>query len=117
MNGCIERTYIEGNKEITLFIRDDEIIAKRVKTKYYERWYRDGKLHRDGVLPAVTWYEDGQKFCERWFRNGELHRDGDAPAEINYENNEIIQEYWYRDGKYYDPAAQSDAIEVGLVKI
>ena len=39
-------------------------------------WYRNGKRHRDGDLPAVE-HQDGSK---GWFRNGQIHRDGDQPA-------------------------------------
>jgi hypothetical protein len=44
-------------------------------------WYKYGKLHRDGDLPAVE-YPNGTK---KWFKNGVLHRDNDLPA-VEYPN-------------------------------
>ena len=40
-------------------------------------WYnQQGKLHREGGLPAIE-YADGGKV---WFVNGQLHREGGLPA-------------------------------------
>ena len=39
-------------------------------------WYKNGKLHRDGDLPAIEW-ANGEK-C--WYKNGYRHRDNDLPA-------------------------------------
>jgi hypothetical protein len=41
--------------------------------KYY---CKNGKLHRDGDLPAIEKLDGGKLY----FKNGELHRDGDLPA-------------------------------------
>jgi hypothetical protein len=41
-------------------------------------WYKEGKRHRDGDLPAVI-YSDGN---QHWYKEGKLHRDGDLPAVI-----------------------------------
>jgi len=41
-------------------------------------WYKDGKKHRDGDLPARISVDGTQK----WYKDGELRRDGDLPAQI-----------------------------------
>jgi hypothetical protein len=56
-----------------------------------EYWV-DGKLHRDGGLPAVE-YTSGKK--EYWV-DDKLHRDGGLPA-VEYTDG--TKEYWVR-GKY-----------------
>ena len=43
----------------------------------------EGKLHRDGDLPAFITY-DGKGYC--WYRNGNFHRDHNLPAEIHFDN-------------------------------
>ena len=53
-------------------------------TKYY---YKNGKLHRDGDLPAIE-YTNGRK-C--YYKNGEFHRDGDLPA---IEESDGTKQYW-----------------------
>ena len=45
---------------------------------FYQLWYRDGKRHRDGDLPAFI--SDDNK--QIWYKNGIRHRDGDKPAYI-----------------------------------
>ena len=42
-------------------------------------WHQNGKLHRDGDLPA--WI--GADGSLEWYQNGEEHRDGDRPAFIS----------------------------------
>jgi hypothetical protein len=51
-------------------------------------WYRHGKRHRDGDLPALI---DSFGMC--WYINDELHRDDDKPAVID--NMGIC---WYNHG-------------------
>lgn len=59
-------------------------------------WYKNGKLHRDSDLPAVT-----NAHGESWFKNGILHREGNRPA--------IIFHNWYsffKNGiEYEDPVS------------
>ena len=82
-----------------------------------QRWYRDGKLHRDGDLPAIIfadgsqcWYKYGRRHrsgdlpaeiwaygTQRWYKDGKLHRDGDLPAEIRTDG----AQFWYKDGHRY----------------
>lgn len=82
-----------------------------------QRWYNEGKLHRDGDLPAVIWPSGRQQ----WYKNGEIHREGDKPAVIyafgclaryldkdidcvqepfRY-NNEKCTQKWYKFGKLH----------------
>ena len=61
-------------------------------------WYKDGKLHRDGDLPAIEW-ADGTR---SWYKNDERHRDGDLPA-IKRANGD---RFWYKDGVEYFPESK-----------
>ena len=64
-----------------------------------KEWYKNGKYHRDGDLPAIE-YADGDKY---WWKNGKLHRDGDLPA-IEYAKGKKYKKYWYKNGKEYYPS-------------
>lgn len=67
------------------------------------RWYLDGKLHREGDLPA--WIDaDGDQW---WFQNGLRHRDGDQPAWIS--QDESTKE-WYQNGKLHRDGDQPAVI-------
>ena len=71
-------------------------------------WYRDGKVHRDGDLPArivqsyiKKLYKNGdppklilQDYSKEWYKNGKLHREGDLPAWI-----QGVRQGWYKNGK------------------
>jgi hypothetical protein len=57
------------------------------------RWYRYGKIYRDGDLPAAIFNTGTQHWCQ----NGKCHRDGGLPA-IIHDNGTL---YWYRKGKYH----------------
>ena len=59
-------------------------------TKYY---YKNGDLHRDGNLPAIEW-TSGSKY---YYKNGELHRDGNLPA-IEYSDGD---KSYYKNGIRY----------------
>jgi hypothetical protein len=56
-------------------------------------WYKEGKLHRDGDLPAAI-YASG---IQCWYKKGKRHRDGDLPA-IIYANG---HQSWYKEGERY----------------
>jgi hypothetical protein len=45
-------------------------------------------LHRDGDRPAI---DDGDIY-EKWYKNGVLHRDGELPAVLSKRN--IFSEWW-----------------------
>ena len=55
-------------------------------------WYKNGKRHRDGDLPAETINHQGN-VSKKWFINGKLHRD-DGPAVINFHGTQT----WYKNG-------------------
>lgn len=65
----------EGERP-TYFTRD-----KNTGVVTYERWEKDGKLHREGG-PAIIKrdFETGEVFHEEWLRNGLHHRDDGGPA-------------------------------------
>ena len=58
-----------------------------------ENWYFNGKLHRDGVKPAI--YNKDMTIV-KYYKHGNLHRDGDLPASI--ENGRTS---YYRNGKLH----------------
>jgi len=58
-----------------------------------QAWFKEGKQHRDGDLPAVICVDGSQD----WFKDGEKHRDGDLPAEIWADGSQ----YWYKYGKLH----------------
>ncbi|MBD3198236.1 MAG: hypothetical protein GF317_24515 [Candidatus Lokiarchaeota archaeon] len=74
--------------------------------KWYEYWYKDGKLDRkDG--PAVQhwyengqkWYNNGQKEHEAWYKDGKLDRKDGPAVQHWYVNGQKSFEYWYLNGK------------------
>jgi hypothetical protein len=80
-----------------------------------QEWYKEGKLHRDGDLPATIyvngdqyWYKEGKRHRDddlpavihangdqSWYKEGKIHRDGDLPA-VNFKNE---YQSWYKEGK------------------
>ena len=54
-------------------------------------WYKEGKMHRDGDQPAIIFVNGTQ----RWYKEGNLHRDGDKPAIIFANGNQE----WWKEGK------------------
>ena len=57
-------------------------------------WYENGRLHRDGGLPAVA-SADGTSMA--WYRNGKLQRDGGLPARVCTLEDGTLVEEWYDD--------------------
>ena len=49
-----------------VFTIDVKVYEVKVCEDGTKKWYMNGKLHREGGLPAVEW-SDGQK---EWYRNG-----------------------------------------------
>jgi hypothetical protein len=43
-------------------------------------WFRKGRLHRGGDLPAFIDFEDNISW---WYQNGRLHRAGGRPALVS----------------------------------
>lgn len=60
-----------------------------------EKHYLDGKLHRDGDLPAIIY--PPSKGGKSWWKNGKPHRDGDLPAMITPNGTKC----WYKEGKLH----------------
>jgi hypothetical protein len=58
-----------------------------------QKWYKEGKLHRDGDLPAAI-SSDGD---QQWYKEGEIHRDGDLPAIILSNGDQE----WYKEGEIH----------------
>jgi antitoxin component YwqK of YwqJK toxin-antitoxin module len=56
-----------------------------------QEWYKNGKLHREGDLPAII-YSGGTQI---WYKNGKQHREGDLPAFINVDG----RQEWYKNGE------------------
>lgn len=64
-----------------------------------KQWYQHGRLHRtDG--PAEIWEPGKDMYKERWFKNGKVHRDGDEPA-VTYQSGTqewVKNNKWHREG-------------------
>ena len=79
---------------------DEPAVANSIS----KMWYKDGKKHRDGDLPAVE-ESNGTKW---WYRNDKVHRDGDFPA-VEISNG---LKYWCKEGNFHRegdlPAIESD---------
>ncbi len=69
---------------VNLYQNETEYVEDKKDGRF---WYKNGKLHRDGDLPAVE-HVSGIKV---WYLNGLLHRDGDLPAVV-YPDGSV--EYW-----------------------
>jgi hypothetical protein len=63
-----------------------------------KQWWVNGKLHRDGDLPAVIKYEDGKLSYEGWFENGLEHRIG-SPSSIFYTDGIKPNTFWRVNGE------------------
>jgi hypothetical protein len=84
-NGTYKVWYKQGK------IHRDNDLPAISRNESYQEWYKDGELHRDGDLPAIIGSDNHQE----WYVNGEVHRDGDLPAVIY---GEIRQ--WYKNGVF-----------------
>ena len=106
INGGINVVIIEIMFFITLLmpIYTVDIICDRTKM-----WYKNGKYHRDGDLPAIE-FNNGTKY---WYKNDKYHRDGDLPA-IEYANGYKL---WYKNGIKYYPIIQLIVINIIKIKI
>lgn len=63
-------------------------------------YYKDGKLHRDGDLPAVVQvWKDGRTF-HAYFKEDNLHRDGDLPGTIIFnKSGDVEVAKWVTEGR------------------
>jgi hypothetical protein len=55
-----------------------------------QEWYQHGLCHRDGDLPAAVWPDR----LQAWYHHGQLHRDGDLPAVVWSDGHQE----WYQRG-------------------
>ncbi len=100
MEDCTVTTETIEGVHYTYYTKNGIVVAecrKSVEDFYnIERWYRDGKIHREDA-PAEIWLR-GQLTYELWYRDGKVHRE-DGPTQISYYRGQKIMEYWHRDGK------------------
>ena len=80
-----------------------QFIQRSTGTVVSEVWYRFGKEHRDGDLPARIYrsHDTGRIVHEEYMKNGMTHRET-GPAIINYHpdtGRPYRWEYWYNDRK------------------
>lgn len=91
----IKMERINRSVSVYCYKEKEEVEVKEYKDNYgktvCKEWRKEGKLHRDGDLPAVE-YIRGSK---QWWKNGVPHRDGDLPAVI-YANG---RKEWWKHGK------------------
>jgi hypothetical protein len=64
-----------------------------------QQWWKHGKRHRDGDLPAVMW-PSGARF---WYQHGQQHRDGDLPAVVHTSGTQKWWKQWWVDGVQQTP--------------
>lgn len=101
----------------TIWIRDGHVLCRFSNLTKKESWYdSDGRLHRDGDLPAEI---DHRGHMKRWYthgvltkvltfvgllyhydKDGKIHREGDLPAVYDESDEDGIKQ-WYRHGKMY----------------
>ena len=91
------RTYRNG-----LLHSYDDVPAVELLVNFPKKmWYKDGKYHRDGDLPAITSKSNTEWYPE-WYQNGKRHREGGLPAVI-YQGVVGVFPYsyteWWVDGK------------------
>lgn len=68
-----------------------------------EKWYKDGKLHRNDGPALITYGKSSKPIYEKWYKDGQLHRT-DAPALIMYgKSGKPILEEYYQNGKLLNP--------------
>lgn len=78
--------YTESENKYHSFDDRPAVIYNNGSSRY---WYRNGKLHRDGDMPAIIISDDTQY----WYKNGLLHRHG-KPAIVESDGHAV----WYQDG-------------------
>ena len=74
--------------------RDGDLPAV-VHPDRFQHWYQHGKRHRDGDLPAAVW-ADG---LQSWWKHGLRHRDGGLPAVVDPDGR---HEWWVEGRKQSD---------------
>jgi hypothetical protein len=114
----VQCTEIISDKTVKWF-QEHKINLQLLKTHevftHYQAWYQNGKLHRDGDMPAVIrtngeqqWFQNGKRHrdhdlpaiiytcgTQKWYQNDKLHRDNDLPAEMYASGTQK----WYQNDK------------------
>jgi hypothetical protein len=84
-----------------------------------ERYYLNGRVHRDNDKPAVIEYDPTSKQVvrEQYFQNGKLHRNTGKPAFIEYSasTGKTILEVFFEDGKLHSGDNSPPAIDYDRV--
>lgn len=62
---------------------------------YEEKYYIDGRQHRDGDLPATIFVWSGTVVREQYMMDDVLHRENDLPADIIYRDGVVVAYYKY----------------------
>jgi hypothetical protein len=80
-------------------------ISESVSYKKIEqqRWYKNGKTHRERGLPAIIYFYDDKISTRYWFKNGETYRENEKCHVESYVFDEInkikkTHQYWMEDG-------------------
>lgn len=102
---------------ITVHLLEEEITTKLKNSDYYyddgsrseadvvdfeaiTEYKRNGKIHRDGDLPAVIiTTRGGVTYRKEWRQDGLLHRENDQPAVV-----EMHRSFYCWRGKYHRPS-------------
>ena len=84
--GLIQKLFVDNGIKVIL-------IQTYTNIGGTQKWYQNGKLHRDNDLPAIVLFDGSQS----WSQNGKLHRDG-GPA-VEYANGD---KFWSIDGKKFE---------------
>ncbi len=71
----------------------DNFTGKKIHQTGKQIWYKEGKIHRDGDLPAIIWVHGAKE----WYKEGKCHRDGNLPAIIRADGSQ----YWFKEGKIH----------------
>jgi hypothetical protein len=82
-------------------------------SKYYETWYKDGKLHREDGPSYISYNLDGNKRYVEWYKDDKFHRE-DGPAQIRYYiDGTKSYEYWNLCGGEYTEFEHKELVKLG----
>lgn len=72
-----------------IFFQENQIVEKFYRVKFFS----EGNL--------LNWDQE-KLYKEEWRKNGKLHREGELPAYIEYDKNgNIIEQKWYIEGVFH----------------
>lgn len=92
----VERYYRDGKPH-----REDgpAIVKRYADGTTEERYYRDGERHREDGPAVIKCYADGSNY-EEYYRDGRKHRE-DGPTYVWHDADGTTVEKYYRDGKLH----------------